>query len=189
MDLLPDRAAARLPNWLREHHGVLVISRDRGGEYALGAQQGAPEAIQIADRLHVVLKLADVAQRILRHHRKQLKQIQLTSASAASPMLGVRLLRPVPEREKQHKRQERKARSESVRELSARGMTMQHIARPLHLDRKTVATCVHASTFPERTALSPRANRVTPYAPYLLTRWQEGARQTTGLWRELTARG
>jgi transposase len=189
VDLLADQSATTFAAWLRSHPGVQVISRDRAGEYARGARQGAPEAIQVADRYHLLRNVADVGERILAHHRKALKQVRLVSGSASCAPLAVRYLRPDRERAKHDKRQVRLERYETVRQLSATGMSMQQIARSLHLNRKTVAQWVKADTFPELLRTARRPSILTPYVPYLQARYLQGERNGVGLFREVVARG
>ena len=59
VDLLPERSAETLSNWLKAHPGVKIISRDRSNEYAKGATEGAPEAIQVADWWHLLVNLRE----------------------------------------------------------------------------------------------------------------------------------
>lgn len=65
VDLLPDRSAESFADWLMKNPTVSVISRDRSGLYAEGAERGAPAAQQVADRFHLVLNLSAAIERAL----------------------------------------------------------------------------------------------------------------------------
>ena len=43
VDVLPDRSTAGTAEWLSQHPKIEIISRDRGGLYAQGAREGAPQ--------------------------------------------------------------------------------------------------------------------------------------------------
>jgi transposase len=52
--LLADRKAETLVEWLQAHPGIEVLSRNRSKAYKRAMTEGAPEAIQVADRFHLV---------------------------------------------------------------------------------------------------------------------------------------
>lgn len=56
LDLLPGCAAGPVRDWLAAHPSMIGISRDRSGPYAEAARTGAPQARQVADRWHLLVR-------------------------------------------------------------------------------------------------------------------------------------
>ena len=75
VDLLPDRSADSLAEWLQQHPGVKIISRDRGGIYAEGARRGAPDAEQVADRFHLLKNLREALEPLLSREHAHLPKL------------------------------------------------------------------------------------------------------------------
>jgi transposase len=76
VDLLPDDKAQTLVDWLQLHPGVEIISRDRASAYADGARRGAPEAMQVADRFHLLKNLVDYLKAVFERKRASLRETQ-----------------------------------------------------------------------------------------------------------------
>jgi len=75
VDLLPDREAGTFAAWLRAHPGVAFISRDRSSAYAEAAQQAAPQAVQVADRFHLLANLGMALDRLLTREHQVVSQV------------------------------------------------------------------------------------------------------------------
>jgi transposase len=196
IDLLPDRTAETLHAWLLEHPGVEVIARDRSTEYARGASAGAPDAMQVADRWHLLKNHREALERLLNRLHAELKALpppSLSPAVAPAPApLRPRALRPLSARERAAQaaaRERRLQRYQHVQALLAQGLPLLQIAKQLKMSRTTVTAYAAAAVFRERAATRPQPSQLDPYLAFLQERWQAGCTNASQLWRELQAQG
>jgi transposase len=192
LDLLPNRKAESAAAWMREHPEIEVVSRDRGGDYASAAVAGAPQAIQCADRFHILKNLGEVLEGLLARHlaTKRQKKIQETLEEHIPIEQTTRSVRRSPkvERLQQAYREERLARYEQVVTLRKLGMSQAAIAKRVGMGQSTVGNWLAAGAYPETTR-GPYVSRLDPYLPYLFQRWESGCHNMVCLHQELVARG
>jgi transposase len=78
IDLLPERSAPSVAQWLRAHPSVEIVCRDRSRLYAEGIRCGAPQAVQVVDRFHLVQNLGDALERFFLRHQPLLNILGTT---------------------------------------------------------------------------------------------------------------
>jgi transposase len=190
IDLLPDRSVEGLQSWLEKHPGVEVITRDRCGIYAEAAEQGAADAVQVADRFHLFLNLSTAIERALEERSRELclpDSAPEQEAVQAPPPSQVRTT--LEEQRKQQRRQRRHERYERVIELHRLGHTQRAISLEVGIERKTIRRWLRAGQFPERKPATGRRSHVRDFHEYLTYRWNEGCHNATRLFHEIRARG
>jgi transposase len=204
IDLLPDRAAASVAAWLAQHPTVTTVCRDRSDLYADGIRRGAPQAVQVVDRFHLVQNLRQALEAVLLDRRQALQDAAISGAMAlmptASPVFLMPMYRgrrrrskPAPQEEAAHPPRHARwvAIYEAVHALRAQGMPSATMARQLGISRPTVYAYLRRDTppGPRRLQRPPSARVLTPYTPYLIRRWRESGADSRQLWREIQALG
>src|SRR3954453_15691291 len=197
VDLLPDRSADTLAAWLKAHPGVSAVVRDRA--YAEGAARGAPDAIQVADRFHLLRNSSDALRTVLDQHHRDLRA---AARIAAQPLVSDEpaVLEPgvPPEAERPMRAAERRSRAAQdrrdarfaeVARLRGQGLSLKAIARTLGLGRKTVRRWLRAGQAPTWRHADCGTSILDPYRAYLEERWQSGCHNAAALWRDLKAKG
>jgi hypothetical protein len=87
LDLPPDRQAETLAAWPNANPGVEVVAHDRGSAYADGVRQGAPDAVQVADRWHPLRKLGDAVHGAAERHHAAARWGR-AGGDGAAPIVG-----------------------------------------------------------------------------------------------------
>src|SRR5689334_301486 len=129
VDLLPDRTAGSLAAWLKERGSVAVITRDRSSEYARGAALGAPNAVQVCDRWHLLQNLREMIERWLGGIHGRLRRLPRVAGEQAVPS------RPIPARAR--------TQAEAARSAGSRARRLAHyeeVRRRFGAGEKLLAT-------------------------------------------------
>jgi transposase len=197
IDLLPLRSEASTEEWIRQHPGIEIVSRDRACLYAEAATKAAPEAIQVADRWHLLHNLSETLADVLTPHHRLLTEVSKamnTTPAAKSdpePTEAETLLPTRSRRNQQRKKENREQRLASysaAMEMLHQGMPQTEVARRCKLGVRTIRRWQRAQYFPER-KVAHRKSGVDAHAEYLHQRWNDGCHNAARLWRELCQRG
>jgi transposase len=207
IDLLGDRTADTLATWLREHPGVEIIVRDRSGAYAEGGRAGAPQAIQVADRFHLIQNGSQALEEFLRGRPRRVVFVtgpdppapsapdQSTPAPPGDEAPPALELLSAAKRQQVERAAARVARWQEVHDRRARGHGLRQIAREMHLARMTVRRLLdrpRPTSEPVRRPGRPgglTSPKLQPYVSHLEARWQAGCTNVRQLHQELTNLG
>ncbi|MCB0851889.1 MAG: ISL3 family transposase, partial [Bacteroidetes bacterium] len=193
VELLPDRESESIKKWLTEHPGVEIISRDRGGDYAKGASQGAPDAQQIADRWHLLKNLGDAMRRMMDKYNRELRQ----AAQQVAQSKGY----DVENQQKETKSildnlplSDTPSRYElsflEVKRLQAEGChSLKSISRQTGVHRQTIKRYLKYETYPDRSLSRELPSSVDAYGDNIRKRWAEGEHNHVVLHEEIKALG
>lgn len=160
---------------MKLHPEIALVSRDRGGDYAAATAVSVPQAIQCADRFHLLQNLSKALEGVLaRHlaaHRKQRTETTRTAVrqtEVPSKVLPKKVLLS------QAKREERLAQYQQVVTLREQGFSQTAIAEQVGVGRSTVSRWLAIGAFPEQQS-RPRKARVDPHLPHHLEQWETGS--------------
>jgi transposase len=177
--LLPDREAATVEAWLADHPEITIISRDRGGGYGEAAARALPNAVQVADRWHL---MENASASFLDAVRKSMRPIRSAiGAATINPALLT-----CAERLQYEGYLRREEANAAILALAKEGAPIKQIVRRTGHSRKVVRQVVRG----ERTdVFRVRMSSLDAYLPRLDAQWTAGCRNGAELWRHLKASG
>lgn len=158
--------------------------------YADGAGEGAPDAVQVADRWHLLANLRQALERYFIRRHNDLPRIEPGAAPEEKPPSTSAKARKQSKREadSEARRTRRRARYDEVKALQKQGLGIRAIARATGKNRTTVMKFAHASEFPEASKRH-RTSKLDSYKAYIDRRWQEGCHKGTDLIEEIRVEG
>jgi transposase len=202
VDLREDRTAETVAAWLQAHPEVTVVARDRAEAYASGVTQGAPDAVQVADRWHLMKHLREAVEAELRARPTlpwcpspvPAEALLTGTPSHASPADHPPLYPDTPTGRRaaaarQARRTQRLGQYEQACALRQQGLSMSMIARQVDVSPRTLCRWFAAKTFPERKRRTGETSCLDPYTAVLHQHWDAGCHNAMHLWRTLRAQG
>jgi transposase len=177
--LLADREPATAQAWLAGHPEISVIARDRGGGYGEAAAKALPNAIQVADRWHL---MENASRAFLDAVRKSMRNIRtVIGATTISPELLT-----CAERIQYEGYLHREETNAAVLALAKDGVPIKQIVRQTGHSRQLVRHVIRG----ERSDIfRARQSSLDGYLPLLDAQWDAGCRNAAELWRRLKANG
>jgi len=177
--LLPDREAATAQRWLSDQPQITIVARDRGGGYALAAAKALPQAIQVADRWHLMENASHAFADAVRKSMRQIRSV--IGAATINPDLLTSAERI--QYEGYLRREEVNA---EIQGLAKGGAPIKEIVRRTGHSRGVVRKILRGQ---RSDVFRVRESSLELYLQWLDAEWAAGQRNASDLWRRLKRQG
>ncbi len=179
IDVLPDRETGTIETWLAAHPEITVVSRDRGGGYGSAATKAAPQAVQVADRWHLMENASAAFLEAVRRSMRPIRQV-----------LGSTVIDPAvltcAERLQYDGFLRRQESGQTIKALAQAGTSIKEITRRTGRSRKLVRGVLRGG---DGDVFRCRTSVLEPHLVKLGTEWEAGCRTSAELWRRLRTSG
>ena len=173
----PEQATAEA--WLRQHPGISIVSRDRGGGYGEAVARALPDATQVADRWHLMENASAAF----------LDAVRL-SMRAVRKALGAALIDPdlltAAERLQHDGFLRREDTTQQILALKDAGYSIKEIVRRTRRSRQLVRQTVRGG---RGDVFRVRQSSLDAYLIVLDAEWAAGCCNGAELWRRLRDQG
>ncbi|MEF2549716.1 ISL3 family transposase, partial [Aurantimonas sp. E1-2-R+4] len=186
IDLLPDRTAETVIEWLGSRPGIEIVARDRSTEYRRAITIGARNAVQIADRWHLLHNTRQMVERWAAGAYARLRRLPELSSPKATKTRRIKAFRRLRSDADvaSESRTRRLMQYNDARRRYLAGEAIMAISRATGLSPTTVRKFAYADTFPERAVRATPTSIIDPYLPLLRSRLANGCENGLQLWRE-----
>ncbi len=151
IDLLEDRDGRLLKGWLAQHPEVKIVTRDRASAYSCAVSEMLPDAIQVADRFHLLKNLSDSVYDVIRlEYRNLIKSVNEEDSSYDNKILLPDVSNKASQKEKGEMNDYLKSRFSKVKEMQKKGHSKRAIARSLRMSTHTVNRYSQMDVLPKK---------------------------------------
>lgn len=197
IDLLPGRDGEALKQWLAENPQVKVVSRDRWSAYREAAEMSAPQAMQVADRFHLLRNVREAVEKMLLRHQSTIRAAseaeqetdEPAPAIPVEPAVESKTETPLPDTSHSQRRRVREERFRQVKELRAQGVPIREISRRLTMNVNVARRYLRSDQCPDWNRGQARPTALDPYAKRIGKWVAEGVRNSAELFRRLKTEG
>jgi transposase len=162
IDVLAERSSQSAANWMRQHPEIDYVSRDRGKDYTQGTSEGAPQAIQVSDRFHLMKNFVEAVEAEVSRCYKQLRQALLPLSLPDAPQADEWQQAPDGEGKRNclARQPDKHEQFEQVKDLLAHGLSAKEIAQQLAMPVRKVYRWQERESCPAGgTGRVPRADK------------------------------
>jgi transposase len=198
IELLPSRDGQVLKDWLLKYNDVKIITRDRASSYAAAIIEVCPNAIQIADRFHLLMNLSNALDAYFKSISKRIRTLIADKTNEILELAEKKSISIEEEtKETQHitmdqesiatKVDQRLDTFLKVKELQVKGTPIKRISIDLKMSRNTVKSYFNQESLSPRK--SSKSTNIEVFTNLIVARLNEKGYRLIDIFREIKELG